>query len=182
MEEPQTIAQQPLEKTPDRTIPQIETNFGDDAFDSSPIKRGHVGGFNEWIFSLMRPKRKVIAAPKRTIPKELAKPIAVAPQKAYQASPDANLFIRGSPRSFTIPSDYEVQNGLVFRKKTLAERVRDQLQYPIIKSSASTVNGISLAVFAVGAYLLYSALPTRPDLILGIVLVSLAGNVIMNNR
>jgi hypothetical protein len=44
------------------------------------------------------------------------------------------------------------------------------------------ITGASLAIFAVGAYLLYSALPTRPDLVIGIILVSLAGNVIMNNR
>ena len=37
-------------------------------------------------------------------------------------------------------------------------------------------------VFAVGTILLYSALPTRPDLILGIVMVSIGANLLINAR
>jgi hypothetical protein len=170
MEEPQDIVQQPQDKVQDKTIPHIETNFGDDAFDSAPIKRGHFGGFNEWMFSLMRPKKKVAQSSRTTILKGPSKP-TMRPEAGTKALPD-----------FDTPKGYEIKNGILLHKKTLAERVRDQLRYPIIKSSVSLVNGISLAVFAVGAYLLYSALPTRPDLVIGIILVSLAGNVIMNNR
>jgi hypothetical protein len=166
MEEPREIAQQ----SPDKVIPQSETNFGDETFDSTPIKRGHFGGFNEWVFSLMRPKKKVTATPGRTILKGPVRPM-MRPEAGVKVLPGAD-----------IPKGYEVQNGLLLQKKSLAERARDQLRFPILKSSASMVNGISLGVFAVGAYLLYSALPTRPDLVIGIILVSLAGNVIMNNR
>jgi hypothetical protein len=177
MEEPREIAQQPLEKAPaasipapDKTVPQPETDFGDETFDSTPIRRGGAGGFNEWIFSMMRPKKKVAAVPRQTTPRGPVRPM-MRPEPGLEAIPNAD-----------IPKGFEVQNGLLFRKKTIPERVRDQLRFPIIKSSASMINGIALAVFAVGAYLLYSALPTRPDLVLGIILVSAAGNLIMNNR
>jgi hypothetical protein len=179
MEEPQEIA---LNKAMDKTRPQAETDFGNESFDSTPMKHGRFGGFNEWVFSLMRPKKKVVAIPRQTIPKRLEKPNAVNPPRAYQSSPDTNLFIQDSPRSFSIPQNYEVQNGLLLRKKTLAMRVRDQIRFPIIKSAAAIINAISLVIFAVGAYLLYSALPTRPDLVIGIVLVSVAGNVILSGR
>jgi hypothetical protein len=176
MEEHREIIQQPLEKVPDKIVPHAETNFGDETFDSAPIKRGHFGGFNEWIFSLMRPKKKILKQHQPSIRKDL-------PPKTVGVSPVLNTGANSIVNSMSlIPDGFTVENGLLLQKKTLADRVRDQLRFPIIKSSASMVNGISLAVFAVGAYLLYSALPTRFDLVIGIILVSLAGNVIMNNR
>jgi hypothetical protein len=40
------------------------------------------------------------------------------------------------------------------------------------------INGIALLIFAAGAYILYSELPTRPELIAGIVLVACASGVL----
>ena len=175
MEEPQTIAQQPLDKTPDKTIPQIETNFGDDTFDGTPIKRGHFGGFNEWIFSLMRPKKKVIAVPRQTILKGPVRS-TTGPKPEFKGSPP----VAPTDQHHGAPDGYEVRNGLLLKRKTTAERVRDQIRFPVLKSVQAMIYGIALIVFAVGAYLLYSALPTRPDLVIGILMVSIAGNLIIN--
>jgi hypothetical protein len=162
---------------PDNQIPQPDTDFGDEQFDSTPIKAGRLSGFNEKIFSFMTPKRKPIKQ-EPIDPMPMYNPLITrAPlrpevqTKTPTLDPDNN------------PSGYEIQNGLLFPKKTVAERVRDQLRYPeVMKNIPVTINGLALVIFAVGAYLLYSALPTRPDLILGIILVALAGNVLMNNR
>jgi hypothetical protein len=163
MEDSRVIPQQPL----DKTIPRDETDFGNEGFDSAPIKEGRLSGLNEKVFALMRPKRKpgVFRVPPTNV-----RPM-MRPEEGIEAIPNCD-----------IPKGYEVQNGLLVKKKTLAERVRDQIRFPILKSTPSMVSGFALVVFAVGAYLLYSALPTRPDLVLGIILVSLAGNVIINNR
>ena len=167
MEEPQKI-----------TIPGSDTDFGGDAFDSTPIKHGRFGGFNEWVFSLMRPKKKVTASQRSTISKVPVKPIV---KLEVDTVPDIACLPKYISNTDT-PKGYETQNGLLLQKKTLAMRVRDQIRFPAIKSASAMIHGLALVVFAVGAYLLYSALPTRPDLIIGIILVSLAGNVIIAGR
>ena len=124
----------------------------------------------------MRPKKKVVAVPRQITPKG---PATQIPERLCR-TPDNPVASRDPVNN--IPTGYTVNNGLLLKRKILAERARDQIRFPIIKRSAAVIAGISLAVFAVGAYLLYSALPTRPDLVLGIILVSLAGNAVMNNR
>jgi hypothetical protein len=163
---------------PDISKPQPGTDFGEEQFDSTPIKAGRFSNFNERIFSLMTPKRKAIQQEPinpfiRDTPRLPQDPRYAPVEVMAPPSPDIEILI---------PPTHEVQNGLLFPKKSLAEKVRDQIRYPVIKSTATITSGLALVIFAVGAYLLYSALPTRPDLVLGIILVSLAGNILMNNR
>jgi len=158
---------------PDKKMkPQTDTDFGDEEFDTTPIRAGRFSGWNEKIFSLMRPKK-----PNRQDSLQ-NQPI---PTRIRPGHPAGGIFNTVTPDPDTvIPEGYEVQNGLLLTKKTLAERVRDQLRFPVIKNIPTMTSGLALIIFAVGAYLLYSALPTRPDLILGIILVSAAGNILMN--
>jgi hypothetical protein len=163
----------------EKETPDPNTDFGDETFDESamPQNRVSIGGFNEWLFGLMRPKSKISAKLpiKRTIAKRAGNPPDEEPQRNPVDGHTLNL-------SQYVPEGYEVQNGLIIKTKTLAERVRDQIKFPVLKSSQSMVNGAALVIFAVGAYTLYSQLPTRPDLVVGILLVIIAGNIITSNR
>jgi hypothetical protein len=175
MEEPQKITQEIPDEASDKTTPHAETNFGDETFDGTPIKRGHFSGLNETIFALMRPKKKVTAVPRQITPKGPVRPTA-------ELKPETRPPTLVSP-TWQLPGvqdGYEIRNGLPLKRKTLAERVRDQIRFPVLKSAPATIYGIALIVFATGAYLLYSALPTRPDLVIGILMVSIAGNLIIN--
>jgi hypothetical protein len=171
--------QQPLEPT-GKATPDPNTDFGNEAFDytSIPQKRLSAGGLNEWIFGLMRPKSKLSAKPvKATAPIPLVHEV-----KSYQASPDAPIFVQDSPRSFSVPPGYTAQNGLLIKKKTIVERARDQMKFPVLKNTQSIINGAALILFAAGAYILYSELPTRPELVVGILIVSISANIIISNR
>lgn len=160
--------QQPLEQ-PHKATPDPNTDFGDEAFDYNAMPQGKMsfGGINEWVFSLMRPKRKGIPTRKQ--------PIHTTPKPSH--SPVEYKVIANE-----VPEGYEVRNGLLFQKKTLAERVRDQLKFPAIKNSQSIISAAALVVFAIGAYILYSELPTRPELVIGILLVTIAGSILVRNQ
>lgn len=160
--------QQPLEQ-PHKATPDPNTDFGDEAFDYNAMPQGKMsmGGINEWVFGLMRPKRKGTPARKQ--------PTHITPKSPY--TPVEYKVIANE-----VPEGYEVRNGLLFQKKTLAERVRDQLKFPAIKNSQSVISAAALVVFAIGAYILYSELPTRPELVIGILLVTIAANIIVNRR
>jgi hypothetical protein len=163
---------------PDNKKPQPDTDFGNEKFDSTPIGAGRLSGINEKIFALMRPKTKAIKQePIGSLP-----PLELAKRTHLTNVPTGTHLEERIGVLITDPvlPEQNVQNGLYFPKKTLAEQVRDQLRFPILKSIPVAISGLALVIFAVGAYLLYSALPTRPDLILGIILVSAAGNVLMN--
>ena len=161
------------------------TDFGDEVSDNSfmPQKRASIGGINEWIFGLMRPKKQV--------PKRL--PLGRDPIKAAFVSqnPTGDNIIkeitipaRRAPISYgeEIPDGHSVQNGLLFPKKSLAEIVRDQIKFPAVLKLESVTNGIALLVFAIGACALYAELPTHPGIIVGVLLVTIAGNVIISRR
>jgi hypothetical protein len=179
--------QQPLEQHPNegKANPDPNTDFGDEAFDynSMPQKRFSAGGFNEWIFGLMRPKSKVSA--KTPIKPKVAQ--SSGPVPTYQEDLPTNLqpistHHRDERPYYYAPPGFEIQNGLLMQKKTLPERVRDQIKFPVLKSSQSIINGAALVIFAVGAYILYSELPTRPELVVGILLVAISANLIISNR
>jgi hypothetical protein len=158
-----------------KAIPDPNTDFGDETFDNSamPQKRISVGGLNEWIFSKMRPKSKVSA--KKVIP--------LPTQSTPLKNPiDGHELIAAYQPTPTIPKGFEIQNGLLIKKKTLAERVRDQIKFPVLKSSKSLINGAALILFAVGAIAIYSELPTHPELVVGILIVSISANIIISNR
>jgi hypothetical protein len=170
----ETPAQQPLNKHPalGKATPDPNTDFGDEAFDGSamPQKRISMGGINEWIFNKMRPKSKISTkAPQKEI-------------RTINPHPDTVGFIKDTDRGFYVPEGYEIQNGILIQTKSLAERVRDQIKFPVLKSSQSLINGAALILFAIGATTLYSELPTRPELVIAILIVSISANIIISNR
>jgi hypothetical protein len=167
--------QQPLEPT-GKATPDPNTDFGNEAFDytSIPQKRLSAGGLNEWIFGLMRPKSKLSAKPVKASAPRPPIPVVTA-----ETNP-----ITGNPLKApdTIPVGYTAQNGLLIKKKTIVERARDQMKFPVLKNTQSIINGAALILFAAGAYTLYSELPTRPELVVGILIVSISANIIISNR
>ena len=174
--------QQPLVPS-GKATPDPNTDFGDEAFDygAMPQSRISTGGLNEWIFGLMRPKSKISA-------KSLVKPnvVKTAPSIPGRMDPDTYRESQQFPPyvdpTFIPPTGYEVQNGLLIRKKTLPERVRDQIKFPVLKNTQSLINGAALVIFAVGASIIYSELPTRPELVIGILIVAISANIIISNR
>ncbi len=167
-----------------KTTPDPNTAFGDDVFDynAMPQKKFSAGGLNEWIFNKMRPKRKISAKPisipiKNPIDGHELLPI-------FQPTPIlTNPNALGGPAGeIKIPKGYELQNGLLIQKKSLAERVRDQIKFPVLKSSGAIINGATLILFAIGSIAIYSELPTHPGLVIGILVVALSANIIIGNR
>jgi hypothetical protein len=146
-------------------------NF-DETFDYKPLKKGFVEGLQESVFKIMRGKKAVVA-PKKVV---AAKPQDGIPYTPLQTLPLA------IPQEYRIPVGYTITNGLLIKKKTIFEKARDQLKFPISNKSDNIINGISLVAFCIGSYILYSALPTRPELVIGIILVSIAGNILISKR
>jgi hypothetical protein len=167
--------QQPLEPT-GKATPDPNTDFGNEAFDytSIPQKRLSAGGLNEWIFGLMRPKSKLSAKPVKASAPRPPVPVVIA-----ETNPITGNLLKAPD---TIPVGYTAQNGLLIKKKTIVERARDQMKFPVLKNTQSIINGAALILFAAGAYILYSELPTRPELVVGILIVSISANIIISNR
>jgi hypothetical protein len=174
--------QEPLKQSQptDKAAPDPNTSFDSDAFDQTamPQKRFSLSGINETIFGLMRPKRKVMDPRLKVLPAAKERKIP-STEEHYNYNPiDGNLL--KSPQ--IIPVGYEIQNGLLIQKKTLIERVRDQINFPVLKSSKSVINGAVLIIFAVGVITIYSELPSNPEIVVGIILTVMASTIIVNNR
>jgi len=153
-------------------------NFDTD-YDYKPLNKSFFQRVEEGLFRLMSGrfgKKKIPVKKEPAVSPEIKAPIP------DQQTPRAPAY----PRNYEIvnppPSGYEVSNGNLFRKKNTAERVRDAFKFPNLKVANTIINGIALLVFAAGAYLLYSELPTRPELVIGILMVCVAGNVIIAKR
>jgi hypothetical protein len=162
--------------SPKVPIPK-ETSFDDpDDYQYAPLPKSgfSIRGILEWSFEKMRPKSSIVQKPA----------IKRNPVKNQMEIPD-NFYTQGilanDNRHFEIPEGYEVQNGLILQKKSLAEKVRDQLKHPQLKLAGQLIPGVALAAFAIGAIMVYSELPGRPSLVIGIILLCIAGNVIVSN-
>ena len=75
-----------------------------------------------------------------------------------------------------------IMRSLPIERKSLAEKVRDQIKFPAINKSGVVVNGCALVAFVVGSYIIYCELPTHAEIALGIVIVSVASSIIVSNR
>ena len=171
--------QEPLKQptSSGKAIPDPITNFGDDGFDynAMPQKRFSIGGLNDWIFSKMRPKSKSAKLPVKLKKVETQIDEVIS-------NPNAAVIFNAPIQDHILPSGYTIENGLLLQKKSLPERVRDQIKFPVLKSSKSLINGAALILFAVGAIVIYSELPTHPELVVGILIVAISANIIMSNR
>ena len=96
------------------------------------------------------------------------------PKKRVAAIPRQGVVQKSSPFTFT--------SNVRIKKKSLAERVRDQIKFPAINAVNAIINALALLIFGVGAYILYSELPTHVELVIGIILVSVAGNIIVRRN
>lgn len=134
----------------------------------TPLEKTFVQNLEEKVFSLMRGKKKIVAPVKTVGTQEpMQEPIQTQPQIELQF-PDKR-------------SDSLVAFG-PFKKKTFIDKARDQLRFPAINKVNAVINSLAMIAFAGGAYLIYAALPTRPDIVIGIVVVAAASNVLVSSR
>ena len=144
------------------TVADPHTDFGNDALDGAAMPEGRFrnAGISDKIAGIIQPKTPV---------KITARP---------------NVTPKGTPAFDRqgCPPGYKIENGLVILEKSLAERVRDQIRFPVLTKSKSIITGIVLLVFTMGAYIIYSELPTRPELVIGILMVTVASNVLVSSR
>jgi len=176
--EQEPFINQPIDPRPDNTIPTKETDFdGISDIATLPNRKLSLGNFNDWLFSLMRPKAKT-----RTITKR---------QRSGQGGfmpPDGDPLVsaRIEPRLVNRPGDFApipILHALPIRKKNVFEVARDQLKNTFaFSASHKIVNGLALVILLTGVFEVYSSIPMHPELVIGIVLVSLAGSVLIGNK
>ncbi len=157
----------PTETSIKTTSPDIDFDNGNFDYTPLPKSRFSIGNLMEWTFERMRPKSK-IPAPKIRLPGKQEMYVDPNYRKGFAEKPD-----------YKIPENAEIQNGLLVTKKSLAEKVRDQIKHPWLKSSSEITRGLAAIVLCIGAVMIYAEIPGHPGIVVGIVLISLAGNVIM---
>lgn len=151
-------------------------NFDDTTLDYKPLEKTGMQKYEDMFFSMLRGKKGKESKPKENVG-FFSRKTKPEPQKTVAASNgDRIMYSHVEDREETVAS------LPLIRRKTLSETVLTQLKFPQISKSTAVVNGLALAVFAVGSILLYSQLPTRPTLVIGIILVSIAGNVLISSR
>jgi hypothetical protein len=172
-------------QTPDKTIPHAETDFGNDAFDGTPMKRGRFGGFNEWVFSLMRPKKKVAAIPKSTIQKGPTKPSMLSPdnnEMLFESGTLKKTLERNPISGNALEARWQPNNVVKQKKESVIARLRSKFQFLHTNKLNAVFNGFALVIFAAGTYVLYSEIPGHIGLVVGIIMIIVAGNIIVANR
>jgi len=143
-----------------------ETNF-DLEYDYQPLEKGFFQRMEEKMFRLMSGdflKRKKKQLVKEPIPQIVEEPLPV----------DDEMF-----ESPTKPIEIAPLKTKEPRKSILM-KIREKIHFPTI--SKAITNGSALIAFMIGAYMIYLELPTHLELVLGIIVVSIAGNVIVSSR
>jgi hypothetical protein len=153
---------------------QPEASFDGD-FDYKPLSKSFFQRMEEKLFRVMsgqflkrkkvEKKEPVVEAPAEDLFEPVTK---VSRPQILETNP-----IDGHP---LVPME---QKSV---KKPFVQKIKDSIKFPAISKVNAIINGIALAVFAAGSYVLYMALPTRPELVLGILMVSVAGNVVISSR
>lgn len=149
-----------------------ETNF-DLEYDYQPLEKGFFQRMEEKVFRFMSGdflKRKKKEPVKEAVPEKALIPEIVEGPLTV----DDEIFEEPAKPVEIAPLVQEEP------KKGFADKIREKAHFPAV--SKVITNGIALAVFAVGSYLLYSELPMHPELVAGIIMVSVAGNVIIAGR
>lgn len=169
--------EEPMESEPDSILSKDNSvNFDDTTLDYKPLEKTGMQKYEDMFFNLLRGKKGKTSKPKEKAG-FLSRKVNPEPQKIVAASNGDRLMY-----SHVEDREEPVASLPLIRRKTLSETVLTQLKFPQISKSAAVVNGLALAVFAIGSILLYSQLPTRPTLVIGIILVSIAGNVLISSR
>lgn len=128
----------------------------------APLEKSGLQKIEERIFSIFRGKKKPVPVVKS----------AAKPSKKPDAEPAKHL--PAIPEIPPLP--------LPVTRKTTFEKARDQIKFPQITKLDGMVRGAGVILFAYGAYSLYSNLPGHADLVIGIVIVSVATNLIVTSR
>ena len=145
--------------------PLAEVDF-DTGMDYAPLPSGKMSGMMDKIFGLFYRKKKTKNLPKPAPKLNISAPIELKPPVEYVAY---------------IPPQTEVQNGLLVNRKSNTEIAKDQIKNKFaFTASHKFICGFSVIILVIGAIAIYSEIPTHPSLVIGIVLVSLAGNVLLS--
>jgi len=143
-----------------------ETNF-DLEYDYQPLEKGFFQRMEEKMFRLMSGdfmKRKKKQPVKESMPEIVEEPLPVNDEMFETPIKPVEI----APLKVKEP------------KKTILTKIREKIHFPTI--SKAITNGLALIAFTVGVYMIYLELPTHLELVLGIIVVSIAGNVIVISR
>ena len=157
------------DQRPDNVKPPQDTDF-DAGYETTSLPEGRMGGgisgINDWIFSLMRRGSKK-SSPKKTLAKQIDN------KREFVVDPKfEEHFSKGNSHLY---------KGLPVQPKTTFEIARDQIKNRVaFTASHKFINGFALVILLTGVFVIYSGIPTHPEIVLGIVLVSLAGNVLIS--
>lgn len=156
-----------------------DTSF-DKPFDYKPLDKGFFAKIEGVVFGLLRRKKAIDAS--QTIDMQArAKPLPATKAYGYDV-PGNRIEVPINQFEVKIPYDHQVQNGLLIRKMTLAEKVRSQLRFPALSKLNTLITGAGLLITITGAYMLYANLPTLPQLVIAILLVSIGTNIVISSR
>jgi hypothetical protein len=123
----------------------------------APLEKSGLQKIEERIFSIFRGKKK-------PVPVKHVKNPDTLPAKHTPILPE-----------FQPPQ-------LPVTRKTTFEKALDQIKFPQITKLDAVVRCLGMVLFAYGAYSLDSNLPGHANLVLGIVIVSVATNLIVASR
>ena len=151
-----------------------EPGFDSD-FDYTPLAKGFFQRAEERLFRLVGGKKvkkeKVAQNPVLTVTRETpVNPITGNILNHKIAWP---VFGKATPKAGDDSHDIE--------QASFNKPFKTKFQLPALPAKANVlVTTFALCVFVAGAYILYAELPTRPELVIGILLVSVAGNLIIS--
>jgi hypothetical protein len=146
----------------------------EDDFDYKPLKKGAGASLEDKLFGLLRGKKKIKTLVK---PQEKSKPKMAVQAEAV---PDS-FFEEGEVKLPLITANPITGHDLVARTPRIPKLTSKFAIKPLSTLAVNAViKGMALAVFAAGGFLIYAELPTHPELVIGIVMVSVAGNVVVS--
>jgi hypothetical protein len=161
------------------------TSF-EDAFDYQPLKKGFFANLEDKMFNVMRGKKKV--KPQQPVPEQKPVPPGFF-SRMRKAKEPVQVTQEQREEQLSVPAinpitGHEIDDS--FFEEPVVQKPVSKIKNPFKSLEFSkfnvVLNGVAVAIFAAGVYLLCIELPLRPQLILGILMVSVAGSVITSSR
>ena len=184
----------------------------ENTFDYKPLKKGFFESLNEKIFRVMSRKKKVVAPLPQKKPEQPdvfpagKDPFDTKPESTPAFDPEKSvkrkLFEQAAAIEKSKSSPHQYLDGVMHpgaNEIVIPHKLRDTISdadlkflaedEPKKKSRLASINKINVVIntfamvgFAIGAFVVYSELPTRPELIAGICLLAGSAGVIANGR
>ena len=177
-------------------------------FDYKPLKKGVFAKLEEALFKAARGKKKVIPPKKEPdtskVPSSAFQPVipktSPVPMEKTAVEKSKEFHALERPRIIGVhPHPLPNTDAGIINldmPPVIPDTVLPEIKIPVIPpvkpklasrlSSINKVNviinGASLAIFVTGAFILYSELPTRPELVIGIVMIAAASGVLATGR